>query len=735
MGTDSADVVETLPPPRTIKVHNLMCTELRALVDRVGRIFPDIEAARPRCSSGLQALCLLNNAIEKAKLLIQYCSESSKLYLAMTGDTILSRCKKSKSLLEQSLSQIQNMVPVMLAAEISQIISDIGTVTFRLDPTEEEAGKAVKSLLQQYKDSTNSVEKSAIERIRVAAWKLHITSQTALLIERRSIKKLLDKVGDGDLRKKQILVFLLNLLTKYGKSIVRESDSMQLEDSSSFASARDRPMRTDSPVEYGPPEEFKCPISLKLMYDPVVIASGQTYERTWIQKWFDEGNDTCPKTKRKLSHMSLTPNTSMKDLIFKWCVAHGVSIPDPRAQLASVHSWESSSTSIESLSMSMNSLRLPVDFSNVSFGSLDNSHNSVSSHVNVTNFNTDDSHRFQSRADTRDTDARLLCELESLPWESQCSVVEDVKIHLKWDDQSYELMSYESFVKPLIRFLKEAQGLCDVKAQRIGCLLLLEFLSKCRTVPDLKDDAYSLLTSFLSSEVVQEALAIMEVLSCHKRCRSEIAESGALPSLFRILETEVREFQEPAIKILCNLTLTSNIHSLIKPSEFLPRLIPFFEDVDLARYCIAILRNLCEKADARAFIAETNGCISSIARLLENDNCDDQEHALDILLSLCSQSVQYCRLVMDEGVIPAVVSISVNGNDKGKAFAMELLRLLRDINYNEYDEVQESPVADPDFSRDQSNCSKERKPSSKAPRLFGRFSVFSRSSLAPKRKV
>ncbi|KAG2403909.1 U-box domain-containing protein [Vigna angularis] len=80
-----------------------------------------------------------------------------------------------------------------------------------------------------------------------------------------------------------------------------------------------------------PVEEYACPISLRLMYDPVVIASGETYERMWIQGWFDEGNTICPKTKKKLYHMALTPNIVFEDLILKWCETNGVSIPDPRS--------------------------------------------------------------------------------------------------------------------------------------------------------------------------------------------------------------------------------------------------------------------------------------------------------------------------------------------------------------------------------------------------------------------
>jgi hypothetical protein len=36
------------------------------------------------------------------------------------------------------------------------------------------------------------------------------------------------------------------------------------------------------------PADFRCPLSLELMSDPVIVASGQTYERTYIQQWLDQ---------------------------------------------------------------------------------------------------------------------------------------------------------------------------------------------------------------------------------------------------------------------------------------------------------------------------------------------------------------------------------------------------------------------------------------------------------------
>lgn len=721
MGSDIAEAVDTLPSPCNIKVHSVMCTELMKVVDRIDKIFPEIEAFRPRCSSGIQSLCLLNSAIDKAKSSLRDCSESSKLYLALTGHAVLSRCKKSKNLLEQSLSQIQNMVPVMLASKISQIIADLREMKLSLDPSEVEAGKAVRALLEGYESGNRSRKESRNECIRIAALKLHITSQKALLMERRSIKKLLNELGEGDAKqpKKQILMFLLALLTKYGKSIASghlENDNiMQNQDYKSrtvdFCVDHEEARMGGNGV---PPEEFNCPISLKLMYDPVVIDSGQTFERMWIQKWFDEGHDVCPKTNRKLSNVSLTPNTVMKDLISRWCETHGVTVSDPCIQLLTdANTWENSSSSVNSLS-SMYNFQLPVDYSNVSLSSLDSSH---------------------TADDTREPDVESSSlELDdSLPWEFQCKIVEDLMTRLKNDDRACKLTSFGNLVESLVKFLKVARVINDVKAQRIGCLLLLILVGEFRCIKYLTEDAYGLIAEFLESEVIEEALAVTEVLSSHPNCRSEIASSGALPYIFKILDTKIREIQTPALKILYNLTLTRNVRSLVVSSDLIPKLVTLSEDDSLSRYCIAILTNLCGNQDDKSIIAETDGCVSFIAKVLESDSCEEQEQALEIVLSLCSQSIQYCRLVMDEGVIPAVVSISINGNDKGRAKAHEMLRLLRDIEHEDY--VEESAASDYDISNDSNNFHVEKKTSSRASRFLSKFSLISRSSSAQKRKV
>ncbi|KAL2559926.1 U-box domain-containing protein 45 [Forsythia ovata] len=88
-----------------------------------------------------------------------------------------------------------------------------------------------------------------------------------------------------------------------------------------------------------PPEELRCPLSLQLMYDPVIIASGQTYERICIEKWFSDGHNTCPKTQQQLPHLFLTPNYCVKGLVVSWCEQNGIPAPDGPPESLDVNYW------------------------------------------------------------------------------------------------------------------------------------------------------------------------------------------------------------------------------------------------------------------------------------------------------------------------------------------------------------------------------------------------------------
>ncbi|BAU02661.1 U-box domain-containing protein [Vigna angularis] len=88
------------------------------------------------------------------------------------------------------------------------------------------------------------------------------------------------------------------------------------------------------------PNHFRCPISLDTMKDPVTLSTGITYDRENVERWFEEGNITCPVTNQVVRNFDMIPNHSLRMMIQDWCVEnrqHGVErIPTPRIPISPI---------------------------------------------------------------------------------------------------------------------------------------------------------------------------------------------------------------------------------------------------------------------------------------------------------------------------------------------------------------------------------------------------------------
>ncbi|XWS69478.1 hypothetical protein CRYUN_Cryun04dG0182300 [Craigia yunnanensis] len=92
------------------------------------------------------------------------------------------------------------------------------------------------------------------------------------------------------------------------------------------------------------PSDFRCPISLDLMKDPVTLSTGITYDRENIEKWIEAGNFTCPLTNQVLRSLEPIPNHMIRMRIQGWCVenrSYGIErIPTPRVPVSSMEVLE-----------------------------------------------------------------------------------------------------------------------------------------------------------------------------------------------------------------------------------------------------------------------------------------------------------------------------------------------------------------------------------------------------------
>ncbi|KAH9302218.1 hypothetical protein KI387_013801, partial [Taxus chinensis] len=740
MGTMDAAVEQSLS---AAKLHGGMSRKLARVVYNMMKIFPAVEAARPRCQSGIQALCALHLALEKAKTLLQHCADCSTLYLAITGDSILIKFGRAKNALDQSLRRVESIVPQILGQQIAEIVNELEGITFALEPSEKEVGDEVIALLQQEKDPSCANGTSELDAFHRVAVKLGIVSSRAVLTEKRALKRLLDKARqDEDKRKESIIIYLMHLLRKYTKVFKNEysdgADSPNSDPCSpSVMSSLDKVsvngrngdrhvsrLHTFNMARKGthgssgsmlvPPEEFRCPISLQLMSDPVIISSGQTYERICIEKWFSEGHDTCPKTQQKLAHLGLTPNYCVKGLIASWCEQNEIKVPDPPTTSPPLTDWRwdlADSGSIKSVdAVRLKEVKVvPVEdtqisgtveddtgqFSTGTFSSgyycdspimLRNEGSGETEDKNLT-WNHDIVESQTVEEDPSKKYESLLASLTGSSLELQCRAVEEIRAMSKDDDEARSYMGSNGFIHAIVNFLRSAIDASNTQALEIGALALFNISvnNNRNKAAILAAGTLPLLLEILESETSEAAVAVLLMLSSWEENKASIGASGAIPALIKLLDSESKQCRQDAINALYNLSTYEGNRSHIVLGEAVSNFVSLLVngEADCTEKCITILYNLASIEEGRAAIAATEGCIGAIADLLDTGTSIEQEQAAGLLLLLCTNSFEYSQLVLREGVIPSLVTLSVNGGPRGRGKAEKLLQHFRDQRQRE----------------------------------------------------
>ena len=161
-------------------------------------------------------------------------------------------------------------------------------------------------------------------------------------------------------------------------------------------------------------------------------------------------------------------------------------------------------------------------------------------------------------------------------------------------------------------------------------------------------------------------------------------EIGSLSSLLKMAESGADHLQEDAMNTLKSLSSSNEICLEMVSLGFVKKLTSFLQQSVFSKQSIIILRNLCNTEKGRVCITETPGCLASIAELLDSDVTEEQENTISILLLLCVEKIEYCSLVVREGVdiYSSLFLISNNGTEEAKVGASELLRALEEVDSN-----------------------------------------------------
>ncbi|XWS67626.1 hypothetical protein CRYUN_Cryun04dG0021800 [Craigia yunnanensis] len=287
------------------------------LVRRLKLLVPLLEEIRELDKSvsglGFNTLASLKKALLGAKKLLKTCNYGSKIYLAMESEAVMCRFhavydKLSQALDDMSYDELGVSVEVKEQVELMQM--QLKRAKRRTDTQDMELAMDMMVVFSK-KDERNA-DSAILERL---ANKLELHTIADLKAETVAIRKLVKHRGGQNETIQQIL----DLLGKF-KQIAGIDETVSLDDP---ISTRTLQMCQSSLI----PHEFLCPITLEIMADPVIVATGQTYERESIGKWLNSNNRTCPKTGQTLDHLSLAPNFALRNLILQWCEKNNFELP------------------------------------------------------------------------------------------------------------------------------------------------------------------------------------------------------------------------------------------------------------------------------------------------------------------------------------------------------------------------------------------------------------------------
>eukprot|EP00249_Psilotum_nudum_P016109 c25661_g1_i1 orf=536-2569(+) len=287
---------------RRVKLLSMLFEEVR-----------DMEILLP--PSAVHCFEKLYVTIRDVKLLIDDCRESSSMWLLMEHESF------SKQFHEytQDIATALDGLPLELIEvsdevreQVQLVREQVRKAKLHIDPGEEYLRQGVFSVMREFARKATP-DSSKLKQIFQS---LHINDSNDC---HRELCLLEEEMQNSD---KVSRISSLMSFIRYCKCVLYGVTEME---------EMDRTPGGDpvSPGDYEEndrqiPDEFKCPISLDLMRDPVIVATGQTYDRASITRWIEDGQSTCPKSGLKLIHTGLIPNYALRSLISQWCQQHNI---------------------------------------------------------------------------------------------------------------------------------------------------------------------------------------------------------------------------------------------------------------------------------------------------------------------------------------------------------------------------------------------------------------------------
>lgn len=544
-----------------------------------------------------------------AKELLKWVEETSKLYQAVQRDKISSDFLRITGQIEEALSKI-SYDELDLSEEVLEQI-ELVHAQFRRAKSRMESPD-----LQLEMDMTIALEEvdpdpSVLKRL---SENLHLRTMDELRQESRAFHEMVITSGTDMSVSFGMMSTLFKKLNDYLLTVNPEVEMLDVDKGM---------IKHRSPVI---PDDFRCPISLELMKDPVIVSTGQTYERSCIQKWLDAGHKTCPKSQQTLANTSLTPNYVLKSLITLWCESNGVELP--RASGTCGNRKTGSSTS------SCDRAAIGALLRKLAIG------------------NTEDKRAAAG-------ELRLLAKRNA---DNRVCIAEAGAIPLL-----VELLS-----SPDPRTQEHAvTALLNLSINDVNKGIIVNAGAIRGTVGVLKNG---------SMEARENAAATLFSLSVVDENKVAIGAAGAIPALVDLLIEGTPRGKKDAATAIFNLSFYQGNKVRAVRAGIVGPLMRLLKEADggMVDEALAILAILASHSEGKVAIGQAEP-IRLLVELIRTGSHRNRENAAAVLWSLCIGDVKQLKLAKELHAEQVLKELSENGTDRAKRKAASLLESLQRV--------------------------------------------------------
>ena len=403
------------------------------------------------------------------------------------------------------------------------------------------------------------------------------------------------------------------------------------------------------------PDDFRCPITLELMTDPVTIETGHTYERSSILKWLRAGNSICPKTGEQVVSMDVVPNIALRRLIQQYCSVNGIPISEPG------HKNHDITRTVDAGSLAAE-------------GAMKAAANFLAGRLAAGTSGERNKAAYEIRllAKTNIFNRHCLAEAGTIP-------------HLLHLLSSRDSSSQRNAIAALLNLSKHSKSK-TIMAENGGLELIVDVLRKG-----------------LKMEVRELAAATLYYLASVEEYRKLIGEiPEAFPALLELIKTRTNRAKKNALVSIFGLLTFPDNHRRVLASGAVPILVNLLtssEREDLVTDSLAVLATLAEKPDGTIAILGT-GALHLILQILSSSpSRPGIEYCVSLLLSLCINGGKevVSVLVRNPSLMGALYSLLAEDNSRASKKARSLIRVL-----HEFCERSTSGLVTPAFPQERS---------------------------------